>query len=201
MNDSTCAIDGCEKPLRRKSGTLCSGHLQRLKRHGDVQADVPLIRVIRADALTRFEGRVAVMPSGCHEWTGAKLKDGYGSFQFERHGWPAHRWIWIQKRGPIPRGNVVRHKCDNPPCVNLDHLELGTVKQNQDDMVSRGRSLKGSKNAIAKLDEEKVREIRIAVRDKTSTQLDLARKHGVTPPCINAIIVGRAWKHVTIEAA
>ncbi len=201
MPDSTCTIAGCDKSIKSKRNGLCSAHLQRLRRHGDVMADLPIVRVIRGDPRQRFAGRVEKVPSGCHEWRGAKLKDGYGSFQFEYHGWPAHRWNWIQAHGPIPDGMVVRHKCDNPPCVNVEHLELGTVQQNQGDMVDRGRSLKGSKNAIAKLNEAKVLEIRIAVRDKTSSQLELAALYGVTPACICHIIRGRAWKHVTIEAS
>jgi hypothetical protein len=51
----------------------------------------------------------------------------------------AHRYVWQQANGPIPNGLVVRHKCDNPACVNLDHLELGTQADNMADRVNRNR--------------------------------------------------------------
>lgn len=180
---------------------MCGAHAARVRRHGDAQPDVPLVRVVQGDAMTRFQARIKVMPSGCHEWQGGKLTDNYGSFRYQNKSWPAHRWLWTQTYGEIMAGIVVRHKCDNPPCANLAHLELGTVADNSSDMVNRDRSLKGSKNHEAKLDEAKVRDIRVAIRDKTSTQLALAITHGVTPTCINSIIRGRSWKHVTIEAA
>lgn len=195
MPDSTCSIAGCAKPVHNKANGWCEMHYYRHYRYGDVNGGGAQTRHRNLGIRDQFDTYIKIIETGCHVWQGGLLKSGYGCFRSR----PAHRWIWAYINGAIPDGLVVRHKCDNPPCVNVDHMELGTVRQNQDDMVSRGRSLKGSKNAIAKLDEEKVREIRIAVRDKASTQLDLARKYGVTPPCINAIIVGRSWKHVTLD--
>jgi hypothetical protein len=53
----------------------------------------------------------------------------------------AHRAAWILANGPVPEGLIVRHKCDNPLCVNVGHLELGTFKDNTNDMISRGRMM------------------------------------------------------------
>lgn len=50
-----------------------------------------------------------------------------------------HRLVWIEENGPIPTGMCVLHKCDNPPCINIDHLFLGTQSDNIDDMVRKGR--------------------------------------------------------------
>lgn len=82
-------------------------------------------------------------PTPCKIWSGVLDKDGYGvlgkrSGDGSRRKIQAHRWIWEGRYGPIPKGMVVRHKCDNPPCINLQHLELGTVADNNNDARERG---------------------------------------------------------------
>lgn len=63
----------------------------------------------------------------------------YGLFFYRGKHLNAHRVVWMLFNGPIPEGLVVRHKCDNPPCVNPNHLELGTHKDNTKDMLERRR--------------------------------------------------------------
>lgn len=198
MPNLTCSIDGCDRKLKSKSAGLCGTHHQRMLRHGSAQSDTAVMLVVQGDAMTRFTARIKVMPSGCHEWQGGKLTDNYGSFRYQNKSWPAHRWLWVQTHGPIPAGLVVRHKCDNPPCANLAHLELGTKADNADDMVKRGRSLVGVLNHANKLSERQVLEIKIAIRDRTAKQKDLALKYGVTPTLITSIKKGRAWTHITL---
>lgn len=82
-----------------------------------------------------FPSRVVLHPSGCHRWTGASL-DGYGIFMKKR----AHRYAWERVHGPIPPGMLVCHHCDNPGCVNVDHLFLGTHADNYNDMKRKGRA-------------------------------------------------------------
>ncbi len=95
--------------------------------------------------------RYVIAASGCWEWQGESLR-GYGLCDPKHYGvedgWIkangqrralAHRVSYIQNVGHIPEGLVVRHKCDNPPCVNPDHLELGTRADNQRDMQERNR--------------------------------------------------------------
>jgi hypothetical protein len=69
---------------------------------------------------------------------------GYGNFGYQGKSTAAHRTGWILFRGPVPAGMRVLHACDNPPCVNLDHLYLGTQKDNARDMVARGRYASGN---------------------------------------------------------
>jgi hypothetical protein len=72
---------------------------------------------------------------GCWEYAGTRVSTGYGSAGYHQ----AHRVVWAHHNGPIPPGMVIRHRCDNPPCVNPDHLDLGTYRDNSRDMVRRGR--------------------------------------------------------------
>jgi hypothetical protein len=66
----------------------------------------------------------------------------------------AHRWAYIDAHGPISDDLVVRHKCDNPLCVNIDHLEVGTQADNMRDMVERGRSLVGERHPNQRISDE-----------------------------------------------
>jgi hypothetical protein len=93
-----------------------------------------------AEKLEKYE----VTSSGCWEWIGSRDKDGYGRIRGSSHGkvWVkrAHRCSYEEHVGPIPEGLDVCHHCDNPPCINPDHLYAGTKSENMQDMVQRGRS-------------------------------------------------------------
>lgn len=75
----------------------------------------------------------------CVEWLGTRKESGYGVVSSGGRKYRAHRVVWTVCRGPIPPGMCVCHRCDNPNCINIDHLFLGTRKDNYDDMVAKGR--------------------------------------------------------------
>ena len=77
----------------------------------------------------------------CWEWTGSKDGCGYGRIRLPHAGqmYSASRWFCQYIYGPIPKGKVLCHTCDNPPCVRLDHLYVGTQQTNAIDRESRGR--------------------------------------------------------------
>lgn len=77
---------------------------------------------------------------GCMEWAGTRRAHGYGVGRLNKKTEAAHRIAWILENGPIPDGLVVCHRCDNPPCVNIHHLFVGTHQDNSDDMVKKGRA-------------------------------------------------------------
>ena len=82
----------------------------------------------------------------CWIWTAALDKDGYGVFRYknkEKYKYKAHRFSYEFFIGEIPKGKLVCHTCDNPPCVNPYHLFLGTRKDNTQDMLKKGRSKLG----------------------------------------------------------
>lgn len=104
-----------------------------------------------------------------------------------------HRYLYEQKYGALDKKTILRHRCDNPNCINLEHLETGTHSDNVKDRVERGRSAKGVSHGRAKLDEDKVRFIR-SNTDLTNT--DLAKKFKVDLAVIRHVKNYETWKHV-----
>jgi len=145
-----------------------------------------------------FFGRTMPEPnSGCLLWLGSYMPHGgYGQVSVGRRMFKAHRVAWRLARGPIPRGLCVLHKCDTAPCVNVDHLFLGTLLDNNADRHRKGRSgsAAGERHARAKLTETKVREIR-SLRGRFS-QHELAWLYGVDQTVIAKVLVGKSWRHV-----
>lgn len=81
--------------------------------------------------------------TGCINWIGATSRGGYGTYKYEGKYQVATRVIWQLHNGSITQGLFVLHSCDNPHCVNLQHLFLGTQVDNAQDMITKGRSRKG----------------------------------------------------------
>lgn len=139
---------------------------------------------------------------GCIIWLGARNSWGYGTFCWEPgKNINASRAAWLLAKGPIPEGMDVLHHCDNKLCCNVEHMYLGTDKENARDRVIRGFHPKGSRVHFAKLTEEKVREIKrrhIPAKpgQKGGNTKELAAEYGVQPGMITAIASGRTWKHV-----
>lgn len=144
----------------------------------------------------RFEKKVT-RTAGCWLWMAGRRHFGHGNFRLNGRGIAAHRYSWMLYVGPIPPGLWVLHKCDNPPCVNPAHLYLGTSKDNWRDCRERHRHNppKGERQWAAKLDEDKVREIRRI--GKSMTQKAIAEQFGVTPGAIGGVLRGANWRHIS----
>lgn len=130
----------------------------------------------------------------CWEWIAGKGRDGYGSIRSKGKSVGAHRVSWEIHNGPILGGLLVCHKCDNPPCVNPDHLFLGTQRDNAKDSVAKGR---WSGNII--LNEQQVREIRRRYNPKTTSYAKLGAEYGVGYGAVNHIIHRRTWSNLLDE--
>lgn len=133
-------------------------------------------------------------PSACWPWTGSKVGIGYGKASVGNRSVRAHREAWERTHGPIPRGMVVCHRCDNPPCCNPEHLFLGTVAQNNADAVAKGRQARGERNNHVRLTEQQVHEIRSM--DAELTSKDIAKAYGVDRTTISLVRLGMTWKHI-----
>lgn len=90
------------------------------------------------DAWNRFWAKVAVVDGGCWEWQAGKNPLGYGWFNWGGKCWLAYRVALIWATGDNPAGLSALHSCDNPPCVNPDHLRWGTHQENMQEAAERG---------------------------------------------------------------
>lgn len=124
--------------------------------------------------------------SGCWIWVGSKSKTGYGKITFHGEQIYAHRAMWEALNGLIPDGLSVLHKCDNPPCVNPNHLFLGTLKDNSYDRDTKGRS------GTAKLKPSDVKEI----RESNLQPKELASKYNIKTRTVYEILSKKSWKSI-----
>lgn len=134
-------------------------------------------------------------PDGCHRFIGAHNRGGYGNLWAEGQMWAAHRLAWVLAHGPIPAGLRVCHKCDTPDCCRADHLFLGTAADNTADMVAKGRGKIGMLRLNAKLDPEKVREIR-RLHGEGLHPREIAPRFGVHFMTIKYVVRGLTWRDV-----
>ena len=150
---------------------------------------------MKRSLVDRFDAKWISEPnSGCWLWIGASSPSGYGNFAVGRRQIGAHRFSWDMRRGPIPEGMHVCHKCDVPACVNPDHLFLGTVEDNMNDMKRKGRAAKprGEASAYAKISEATARSIKYSI----GTLVSVAAQYGVSTASVWKIRRGDNWGHV-----
>lgn len=141
--------------------------------------------------------------SGCIEWTGGRDQDGYGIRHnpATKKSQRAHRWAYENAIGTIPDGLMVCHACDNPPCVNVNHLFLGTAKDNSHDAKRKGRLRRGENHGRTRLKPKQVLEIRFRTRRYRTGQghgdpwnvANTAKRYGVSRRTVLRIVKGEVW--------
>lgn len=146
----------------------------------------------------RFWSKVETGP-GCWMWIGSLDKKGYGRFMHDGRCALAHRVSYYLAYGGIPGGLHVLHTCDNPGCVNPDHLWLGTNLDNVLDSSKKKRRHtprnQGGSNPSSKVSEKDIEEI----KDRLSqgfTQVEVAQEYGLSKASLSRIANNQAWKEV-----
>lgn len=144
------------------------------------------------ELMERFLSKVAKTES-CWLWTGGKSGRGYGAFRSPDEK-KAHRFSYSRYVGQIPQGLSVCHRCDNPACVNPDHLFVGTHTDNMKDKMSKGRGnhLVGTKHPRSKLTESQV----LAIRADNRRQVEIAESYGIKQAQVSEIKRRIAWTHI-----
>jgi transposase-like protein len=139
-------------------------------------------------------------PDDCWEWTAARFDKGYGAFRLGDKQLKAHRFGYEAQVGPIPEGQYVLHRCDNPPCQNPGHWFLGTHKDNAEDRETKGR---GGRHYQGSFSEPKwaageVRAIRLAAQ-AGETHVSIAARYGSNQGTISAIVRRETWRHTDLD--
>ena len=135
--------------------------------------------------------------TGCLLWIGPRNGKGYGEVRLRAARSDsgtaplAHRTLWEKSHGPIPHGMMIRHHCDNPSCVNISHLAIGTNDDNVADMWARNRASHGERHAT-KLTAAAV----VSIRSDARPLRLIAADHGVCIPMVSMIKNRKCWRHV-----
>lgn len=184
-----CSIEGCERLSPKLWRTMCYYHYRKWW-------DVNRGGIPRPSARERFWGKVGRRgASQCWIWTGALSDSGYGIIFWQGRSRPATH-VALQIAGKErPIGTQACHRCDNPPCVNPNHLYWGTPRDNVDDCVARGRRPKGVETAQATLTDQQVLDIRHRYAGG-ETGPCLAREFQVSKTQIYRIASGKKWAHL-----
>lgn len=131
-----CGADNCTVVSKQLWRGWCHKHYKRWKRNGDLY-------LVKNGRGVPFWSQVAVTanPEKCWEWQGCRDVSGYGYGVVRYNGtsYYAHRLAWILTSG-FDSQLFILHSCDNPPCVNPNHLREGTHTDNMRDMIARGRA-------------------------------------------------------------
>lgn len=142
------------------------------------------------DERLRSKGWSVQDGSGCWIFGGRKILGGYGAIDYMGKAIVASRASYMAWVGEIEKGLQVCHSCDNPPCINPQHLYLGDQSRNMTDASKRRRL------SSAKLDKESVRQIRERYSAGGVLMKELAKEYGTSVPNIHAVINKKSWRWV-----
>lgn len=138
---------------------------------------------------------IVINENGCKIWPRGINAAGYGHFSIRNKSYNVARLLYFIVFPDTNKNLVVRHKCDIRSCCNIDHLEIGTQKDNIQDIKKRKRGLFGNKYRFCKLTEEHVKEIR--KRYVRGNGVNLAKEFNISPFTIYSIVKGINWRHLS----
>ena len=190
-----CSVEGCSGVVDARG--WCHTHYVQQRRAGLI----PVGTRARGTVEERFFTGFSKSDNGCWNWQRRLVGKGYGTIGLGGKGAKqklVHRLSYEIHKGPIPEGMVVMHKCDNPRCVNPDHLEAGTQSQNIKDAFARGRKinlpsgLKGDDHGASKLTSEQV----LSIRASSLSLNELSALYGVSRSAIERVRYRKTWRHI-----
>lgn len=132
----------------------------------------------------------------CWIWMGVIASQGYGVVGFGKQQYKAHRIAYFLKHGPFKNSLLCCHKCDNPKCVNPDHIFTGTHHDNAVDAFSKGRRAVGEKCNLSKLTNDEVLQI-VSLHKQGLSDCEIGRRFGIVSSGVRYILTGKSWRHVT----
>lgn len=193
-----CCVKGCDEPTI--SLGFCVNHLRRNQKYGSPVASSVMPWLWKR---LSYDERFAVNVSKgdtCWLWKGGKDKDGYGLFNGRIDGVlhsRAHRYSYARYHGPIPSLLNVCHTCDVRACVNPAHLFLGTMAENMDDKMAKGRhrTPAGERHYRAILSEEDAK----AILSDPRTHSRIAADYKVSRTTISSLKARHSWHHLGNE--
>ena len=196
-------------PEIREKARIAASTFARYERTPEIREKQRISQLNRklSSVSDRFLSKIEKNNAGCHLWVGYKNKDGYGYFGVRRKSVRAHRFAWECANGQIPKGMYVCHICDNPSCVNVEHLFLGTQKENMTDAKMKGRIASGDRQGSRTRPETRprgeshcrcrfTREQVLFIRASDLSQRNLAGMFSVSKGAIQHIKNNDTWKHV-----
>jgi hypothetical protein len=187
-----CSIPGCNRPIFARG--WCSRHYMAHRKYGD-----PTKVLQKQHHGLTLEERLELYTKktdGCWLWIGYRDPNGYGRLHLKGTPQLAHRLAYAVRYGSIPDDRQACHKCDNPQCVNPEHIFLGSQADNNHDKIRKGRARQGhalgEEHGIAKLTEAQVREI----RSNGKSDPENGRLFGVSSATVFAIRHRKTWRHI-----
>lgn len=189
-----CSIANCgvTKRVQARSG-YCLNHHRRWLRYGN---PLQFYQSFGDTAADRFWSRVTNTsdPNACWEWQGKRERKGYGRKKYDGNMHLAHHIAWHLTYGVFPTEDLL-HSCDNPPCVNPNHLREGSHYDNVRDRQEKQRQARGDRHPFSILSEADIPIIRqrLAAGHKMT---EIAPDFNIGSTAIFAIKHGLTWKHV-----
>lgn len=183
-----CSIEHCTRQSLKRG--WCNRHYLRWWTYGD-----PLFSKTagKGDLREWILQHRSFSNDECLIWPFGTISSGYAQLRWEGETIRANRLMCALRHGPPPTSkHEAAHNCGNERCVNPDHLRWATPTENQNDRVIHGTSNRGRRQWLAKLDEDKVREI----RSSSDSNKELALRFGVSAATIREVRVGRNWAWV-----
>jgi DNA-binding CsgD family transcriptional regulator len=198
MSNATCVLEDCNNGGKLRRG-LCGKHYQWFKARDELgNFQSKLIHLgATLDERLRHHGWT-VTPSGCWEWKASRNDSNYGQLAVGGdRPMLANRAAFLAWVGDLAQGEVVCHTCDNPPCINPDHLFRGTRADNNVDMARKLRSANGERSGVHKLTDVQIEQILGMYAKGSHTQKAVARAFGISQGMVSMIINRRRRGHLT----